>query len=332
MRNRLARGRALTSTAFAALAAVGLLAAPVAAQERWPARPVRMIVPFPPGSSPDLVARMLTDGLGAALGQPVVVENKPGAGGMVGTGQVAKAAPDGYTIGLSIPGPLAVNTVLLKSMEYDPFTELAPITVVAASPNVLVVDPKLGVERLQDFVELAKSQPGKLNYGSVGNGSASHLTMELLKQRAGLELVHVPYPGSPQVNTAIVTGQIAAGFVVPATAMPLVQAGRLKALGATTAVRSVVLPDTPTIAEQGFAGFESTAWIGAVAPAKTPPPIVDRLSETLVQIIRSDAVRQRMIAIYFQAIGTAPEALRILMRGEADRWGKVIKAAGITPG
>lgn len=319
-----------------ALAAVGLavllLPAAASAQDKWPSKPIRMIVPFPPGSSPDLVARMLTDRLGAALGQPVVVENRPGAGGMVGTGHVAKAAPDGYTIGVSIPGPLAVNTVLMKSMEYDPFKELAPITVVAASPNVLVVDPKLGVDSVPDFVRLAKAQPGRLNYGSVGNGSASHLTMELLKQRAGLDLVHVPYPGSPQVTTAILNGEIAGGFVVPATAMPLVHAGRLKALGSTTSSRSVVLPGTPTIAEQGFAGFESTAWIGAVAPARTPQPIVNRLSEELVQIIRSDDVRQRMIAMYFQPIGTAPDSLRLLMRGEADRWGKVIKAAGVQPG
>jgi tripartite-type tricarboxylate transporter receptor subunit TctC len=325
-----------TARALRDLLRAGLLAAALAggaaAQGQWPSRPVRMIVPFPPGSSPDLVARMLNDRLGAALGQPVVVENRPGAGGMVGTGAVAKAAPDGYTIGLSIPGPLAVNTVLLQRMEYDPFRELAPVTVVAASPNVLVVDPKLGVSDVQAFVALAKAQPGKLNYGSVGNGSASHLTMELLNQLAGIALVHVPYPGSPQVNTAILNGQIAGGFVVPATAMPLVQAGRLKALGATTTTRSVVLPDLPTIAEQGFPGFQSTAWIGAVAPAKTPEPIVRRLSEELVKIIRSDDVRGRLIAIYFQPLGTAPEALRLLMREEAERWGKVIKAAGVRPG
>jgi tripartite-type tricarboxylate transporter receptor subunit TctC len=325
-----------TARALRDLLQAGLLAAALAggaaAQGQWPSRPVRMIVPFPPGSSPDLVARMLNDRLGAALGQPVVVENRPGAGGMVGTGAVAKAAPDGYAIGLSIPGPLAVNTVLLQRMEYDPFRELAPVTVVAASPNVLVVDPKLGVSDVQAFVALAKAQPGKLNYGSVGNGSASHLTMELLNQLAGIALVHVPYPGSPQVNTAILNGQIAGGFVVPATAMPLVQAGRLKALGATTITRSVVLPDLPTIAEQGFPGFQSTAWIGAVAPAKTPEPIVRRLSEELVKIIRSDDVRGRLIAIYFQPLGTAPEALRHLMREEAERWGKVIKAAGVRPG
>jgi tripartite-type tricarboxylate transporter receptor subunit TctC len=323
--------RALRVLLRAALVAA-TLAGGAAAQGEWPARPIRMVVPFPPGSSPDLVARMLNDRLAAAIGQPVVVENRPGAGGMVGTGAVAKAPPDGYTIGLSIPGPLAVNTVLMQKMEYDPFRELAPITIVAASPNVLVVDPRLGVDDLKAFVALAKRQPGRLNYGSIGNGSASHLTMELLKQLAGIDLVHVPYPGSPQVNTAILNGQIAGGFVVPATAMPLVQAGRLKALGATTTTRSVVLPDLPTIAEQGFPGFQSTAWIAAVAPAKTPEPIVRRLSEALVQIVRSDEVRGRLIAIYFQPVGTAPEALRLLMREEADRWGRVIKAAGVKPG
>jgi tripartite-type tricarboxylate transporter receptor subunit TctC len=275
---------------------------------------------------------MLNDRLAAALGQPVVVENRAGAGGMVGTGAVAKAAPDGYTMGLSIPGPLAVNTVLMQKMEYDPFKDLAPVGIVAASPNILVVDPKLGVSDVQGFVALARSQPGKLNYGSVGNGSASHLTMELLKQAAGINLVHVPYPGSPQVNTAILNGQIAGGFIVPATAMPLVQAGRLKALGSTTVSRSIVLPDMPTVAEQGFPDFRSTAWVAAVVPAKTPEPIVRRLSEELLKAIRADEVRARMIAIYFQPIGTAPEALRILMREEADRWGKVIKAAGVTPG
>ena len=317
-------------TAAAALTLV--VCASAAGQGTWPAKPIRMIVPFPPGSSPDLVARMLNDRLGAALGQPVVVENKPGAGGMVGTAQVAKAAPDGYTFGVSIPAPLAVNTVLMKNMEYDPFRELAPVTVVAASPNVLVADAKLGAGTLQEFIALAKTQPGKLNYGSVGNGSASHLTMELLKQRAGIDLVHVPYPGSPQVNTAILNGQIAGAFVVPATAMPLVQSGRLRALGATTTTRSVVLPDVPTVAEQGFPGFESTAWIAMVAPARTAQPIVNRVAEESVRIIRSDEVRQQMIRIYFQPMGTAPEALRILMRGEAERWGKVIKAAGVKPG
>ena len=294
----------------------------------WPAKAMHMIVPFPPGSSPDLIARMLGEKLGTALGQPVIVENRPGAGGNLGTALVARAAPDGYTIGLSIGGPLAVNTVLYSKLPYDPFTDLAPITLVAASPNVLVVDPKLGVGSVKEFVALAKSQPGKLNYGSVGNGSASHLTMELLKAEAGIDIVHVPYPGSPQVNTAIAGGQIAAGFVVPATAMPLVQGGRMKALAVTSSARSAVLPELPTVAEAGFPGFQSTAWLGMVAPARTPEPIVERISAELVRIIRSDEIRSRMARIYFQAIGTTPAGLATLMRDEVERWGKVIRQTG----
>jgi len=250
------------------------LAWTAAASAQWPERPVHMIVPFPAGSSPDLIARILAEKLGPALGQPVVVENRPGAGGNLGTALVARAAPDGYTIGFSIPGPLAVNTVLYKKMEYDPFRDLAPVCLVAASPNLLVVDPRLGVSSVPELVALAKAQPGKLNYGSVGNGSASHLTMELFKEAAGIDLVHVPYPGSPQVNTAILSGQVAAGFVVPATAMPLVESGRLKALAVTTSVRSVVLPEYPTLVEAGYPQVVSTAWQGVVAPAKTPKPIV----------------------------------------------------------
>jgi len=293
----------------AALLALAL-AGGVAAQDTWPTRPIRMIVPFPPGSSPDLVGRMLADKLTPALGQQVIVENKP----------------------LSIPGPLAVNTVLMQKMTYDPFKELAPVTLVAQSPNVLVVDPKLGAATLADFIRIVKASPGKYNFGSVGNGSASHLTMELLKSTAGLDIVHVPYKGSPQVIQGLLAGDVAAGFIVPATAMPQVQAGKLRALGSTSSVRTVALPDMPTIAEQGFPGFESTAWLGMVAPAGTPPPIIDRLSTELVKAIRSDDVRERMLRIYFQPVGTAPEGLSTLMRSEVQRWGKVIKAAGVKPG
>jgi tripartite-type tricarboxylate transporter receptor subunit TctC len=313
---------------FVIALALALAGSAGVAAETWPARPVRIIVPFPPGSSPDLIARMLTDRLAQALGQPVIVENKPGAGGNLGTGLVARAAPDGYTLGLSIPGPLAVNTVLYRKMDYDPFKDLAPITLVALSPNVLVVDPRLGVNTVKEFIDYVKARPGKLNYGSVGNGSASHLTMELLKMRSGMDIVHVPYPGSPQVNTAIVSGQIQAGFVVPATAMPLAHAGRLKALAVTSSVRSVVVPELPTVAEAGFPGFESSAWIGIVAPARTPSPIVERLSHELVKIVRSQELREKMLRVYFQPVGTAPEGLSNLMRAERDRWSKVIRQSG----
>ena len=314
--------------------AIGLLAAgaailPAAAAD-WPSRPIHLIVPFPAGSSPDLIARILADKLAPALGQPVIVENRPGAGGNLGTGMVARAAPDGYTFGLSIPGPLAVNAVLYKKLDYDPFRDLAPVSLVAASPNLLVVDPKLNLDSVKDLVALAKSQPGKLNYGSVGNGSASHLTMELFKEAAGLDIVHVPYPGSPQVNTAILNAQISAGFVVPATAMPLVHAGRLKALAVTTSVRSIVLPEYPTLAELGYPQIVSTAWQGVVAPARTPKPIVDRLSRELVAILRGEDVREKMLRLYFQPIGTAPQGLANLMRSEVERWGKVIRKTGAT--
>ena len=309
-----------------ALACGGAYAQPAA----WPSRPVHLIVPVPAGSSPDLIARILAEKLGPALAQPVVVENRPGAGGNLGTGLVAKAAPDGYTIALSIPGPLAVNSVLYKKMEYDPFRDLAPVCLVAASPNVLVVDPKLGIHSVKEFVDLARSRPGKLNYGSVGSGSASHLTMELFKEAAGIDIVHVPYPGSPQVNTAILSGQIAAGFVVPATAMPLVESGRLAAIAATTSVRSVVLPELPTLAESGYPQVVSTAWLGVVAPAKTPAAIIERLGRELVAIVRSDEVREKMIRIYFQPIGSSPSGLAQLMRSEVERWGKVIRKTGAT--
>ncbi len=294
----------------------------------WPVKPVHMIVPFPAGSSPDLIARMLNDKLAAALGQPVIVENRPGAGGNIGTALVAAAAPDGQTIGLSIGGPLAVNKVLYAKLNYDPFVDLAPITLVASSPNVLVVDPKLGVASVRELIDLAKLKPGNLNYGSVGNGSASHLTMELLKSLAGVDIVHVPYPGSPQVNSAIAGGQIAAAFVVPGTAMPLVQAGRLKAIAVTSAKRSPILPQLPTIAEAGFPGFQSTAWLGMVAPAKTPAPIVDRLATELAHIIRAEETEKRMQALYFQAIGSTPAELAAFMREEVERWGKVIRQTG----
>jgi tripartite-type tricarboxylate transporter receptor subunit TctC len=306
------------------------LAWTAAASAQWPERPVHMIVPFPAGSSPDLIARILAEKLGPALAQPVVVENRPGAGGNLGTALVARASPDGYTLGFSIPGPLAVNTVLYKKMEYDPFRDLAPVCLVAASPNLLVVDPKLGVGSVQELVALAKAQPGKLNYGSVGNGSSSHLTMELFKEAAGIDLVHVPYPGSPQVNTAILSGQVAAGFVVPATAMPLVESGRLMALAVTTSVRSVVLPEYPTLVEAGYPQVVSTAWQGVVAPAKTPKPIVERLGRELVAIVRSDEVRDKMIRLYFQPIGSSGSGLASLMRSEVERWGKVIRKTGAT--
>ncbi len=307
------------------------LAAPARAQEAWPSRPLRLVVPFPPGSSPDLIARTVGEPLAAALRQPVVVENKPGAGGNLGTGLVAKAEPDGYTLLFTIQGPLVTAPLLSRSLGYDPVKELAPISLIATSPNVLVVDPKLGVDSVADFVRVARQRAGQLNYGSVGNGSAAHLAMELFKARAGLDLVHVPYQGFPQVVNAILAGQVQAGFMVPGLAMGQVRAGKLKALGVTTLGRVGSLPELPTFVEQGYPGFEAISWQAVLAPARTPAPIVQRLSRELVRIVKSDEVRGRMLGQYFSAAGTAPEALAGLMRSEREAWAKVIQAAGVKP-
>jgi tripartite-type tricarboxylate transporter receptor subunit TctC len=308
-----------------------VLSSPAWAQAAWPSRPIKLVVPFPPGSSPDLIARLIAEPLGNALGQTVIVDNKPGAGGNVGTGVVAKSAPDGYTFLFTIQGPLVTAPLLSKNLGYDPVRDLAPVTLVATSPNVLVVDPKLGANTLADFVRIAKEKKGELNYGSVGNGSASHLAMELFKTRAGLDIVHVPYQGFPQVVNAILAGQVQAGFMVPAIAMGQVRAGKLKALGVTTLGRSGALPELPTFVEQGFADFEAISWQAVLAPAGTPKAIIDRVSGELIRIIKSDELRGKMLGQYFSAAGTTPEALAGLMKTERERWAKVIKAAGVQP-
>jgi len=311
-------------------AAATTLALPALAQT-WPSRPIKLVVPFPPGSSPDIIGRLLAEPLGQALGQTVIVDNKPGAGGNVGTGAVAKAEPDGYTFLFTIQGPLVTAPLLSANLNYDPLKDLAPVTLVATSPNVLVVDPKLGANTLADFVRIAKEKGGQLNYGSVGNGSAAHLAMELFKARAGLDIVHVPYQGFPQVVNAILAGQVQAGFMVPGIAMGQVRAGKLKALGVTTLGRSGSLPDLPSFVEQGYAGFEAISWQAVLAPAGTPKPVIERVSRELIRIIKSDEVRGKILGQYFSAAGTAPEALSSLMKSERERWAKVIKAAGVKP-
>lgn len=314
----------------AVAAGAASLSLPAFAQA-WPSRPIKLVVPFPPGSSPDIIGRLVAEPLAAALGQPLVVDNRPGAGGNLGTGVVAKAQPDGYTFLFTIQGPLVTAPLLSKSLNYDPVKELAPVSLVATSPNVLIVDPTLGAGTLAEFVRVAKQKKGELNYGSVGNGSAAHLAMESFKTRAGIDLVHVPYQGFPQVVNAILAGQVQAGFMVPGIAMGQVRAGRLKALGVTTLGRSSSLPELPTLAESGYPGFEAISWQAVLAPAKTPRTIIDRVSSELVRIIKSDDVRTKMLAQYFSAVGTAPQALATLMRTERDKWAQVIKAAGVQP-
>ena len=325
------RSRFLVAVASAvvgiALAFPALSQAPAA----YPNRPVKLVVPFPPGGPLDIVGRAIAQKLSEAWGQAVVVDNRPGAGGNVGTGAVAKAEPDGYTFLFTIQGPLVTAPLLSKSLGDDPAIDLAPVTLVATSPNVLVVDPKLGANTLADFVRIAKEKKGQLNYGSVGNGSASHLAMELFKARAGIDLVHVPYQGFPQIVNAILAGQVQAGFMVPGIAIGQIRAGKLKALGVTTLGRSGSLPEFPSFVEQGYADFEAISWQAVLAPAATPKAIVERVANELIRIIKSNDVRAKMLGQYFSAAGTAPEALAGLMKTERERWAKVIKAAGVKP-
>ena len=323
--------RHFMQTSIAGAVALGAPSFAPAVSQGWPSRPIKLVVPFPPGSSPDYIARLVAEPLARALGQPVVIDNKPGAGGEIGTGAVARATPDGYTLLFTIQGPLVTAPMLKKGLNYDPSKDLAPVTLVATSPNVLVVEPKLGANTLADFVRIAKEKNGQLNYGSVGIGSASHLAMEWFKTRAGIELVHVPYQGFPQVVGAILAGEVQAGFMVPSIAMGQIRAGKLKPLGVTTLGRSASLPDYPSLNEQGYADFEAISWQAVLAPAATSKAIVDRVASELIRIVKSDEVRGKMLSQYFSAAGTAPEALAGLMKSERERWAKVIKAAGVKP-
>ncbi|MFM7012028.1 MAG: Bug family tripartite tricarboxylate transporter substrate binding protein [Betaproteobacteria bacterium] len=296
------------------------------AQQAWPLeRPIHLIVPFPAGSSPDLLARLLATPLSKALNQNIVIENKPGAGGNIGTRLVARAAPDGYTLLYTINGPLVTAATLYKkTLGYDPFKDLSPITLVATSPNVLVVNATFPVSTLSEFVSHLKANPARANYGSVGAGSASHLAMELFKHQAGIDLTHIPYPGFPQVTTAIVGQDIQAAFMVPAIAMTQVKSGKVKALGITSLTEVSALPGLTPVASQGFPSFEAISWNAILAPGGTPAAITNRLQKELATIIQSEDMKAKFAAQYFTAAGSSPQELTRLMQQEKLRWDEVI--------
>jgi tripartite-type tricarboxylate transporter receptor subunit TctC len=315
--------------AVAGLAMAVAVGAPAHAE--WPDHAIDMIVPFPAGSSPDLLARIVSEPLSQALGQPIIVQNKPGAGGNIGTRLAADSKPDGYTMLFTINGPLVTApTLYRKTLGYDPFNDLAPVTLVATSPNVLVVPSNLGVTTVAQFVQLAKDRPGALNYGSVGPGSASQLAMEMFKSQAGLDIAHIPYPGFPQVITAIIAGDIQSSFMVPAIAMPQVRNGKATALAVTSLQRADTLPDIPTMAEQGYPDFEAISWDAILVPAGTPAGIIERLNSELARIISSDKVRQQMAVQYFTPAPSAPEQLTSRMRDEKTRWDAVIQKLNLS--
>jgi tripartite-type tricarboxylate transporter receptor subunit TctC len=315
-----------TRLLFALLAAV-LLAQPAAAQE-WPAKPVKIYIPFGPGSTPDVVGRLIADRLQQKLGQPFVVEDKPGASGNIGTDAVAKAEPDGYTLGISIGGPLAINPMLFSKMPYDPRTDLTAITMVATQPSVLVVNARLGVDTVAALIALLKQNPGKYNFGSIGNGSLSHLAMEAIALASGTTVVHIPYASSPQAMTALLRGDVQIACLPAISVTPQLASGEVKILAVSTAERSALLPDVPTLKEAGV-DVEADAWMGLIAPAKTPEAIVARIARDVAEVLAAPDIRDKLKAQLMEPIPTSPGAFRTRIDADIARWSPVIKAAKI---
>jgi tripartite-type tricarboxylate transporter receptor subunit TctC len=310
-------------------AALTAVAAQALAQPTYPARPITMVVGFAPGGGTDTVARVVAKKLSESMGQPVVVENKAGAGGNVATDHVAKAAPDGYAILLGSVGSLAVAPHLISNLPYDPLRDLAPITMAVVFANVLVVDPALGIRDLDDFVKYAKAKPGSISYGSSGIGGAGHLAGELLKQMAGIDIVHVPYKGGGPAMQGMLGGQVQAIFATPVSAGGQIKAGKIRAVATTGTVRSPELPDVPTVAESGYPGYEALNWYAYLAPAATPRPIVDRLNAEIVAALRAPDVREQLARQGVEPQPGTPEALRKYMERELATWGRVVKEAKI---
>jgi tripartite-type tricarboxylate transporter receptor subunit TctC len=319
----------LAAGAAAATAAMALAAAPAAAQT-WPARPIRIVVPFTPGSGTDVIARAVSDKLGAALGQSVLVENKPGAGGTVGAGQVAKADADGYTLLVHSSGH-AVSPAIYASLPYDPAHDFAGVALLAALPNVLVVAPSSGLGSVADLVARAKQSPGKMNYGSAGNGSATHLNAAKFALAAGIEATHVPYKGTPEAITDVTAGRVEFFFAPLVSALPLIKDGRLKALAVGTPQRSSLLPDVPTTVEAGVAGSEYTFWVALFAPARTPRSVVERLHAEVQKAQAQADLKERYAGLGAEPGTLGPAQLDAMVRVEIDSSARIVKAAGLKP-
>jgi tripartite-type tricarboxylate transporter receptor subunit TctC len=296
----------------------------------YPAHTVRIIVPSAPGGGTDIIARVLAQHFSRALGQQFVVENKAGAGNLIGIEAAAHAAPDGYTL-LFVPSPLVLNTVLYKSVPYDPVRDFAPITLAATAPNVLVVGPAVPSRTLAEFIALAKQKPGSLNYGSAGTGTSPHMSMELFKNMAGVDLVHIPYKGTTPSVTDLLGGQISAMFVNSLTAKPHIDSGRLRALAVTGTRRIAALPDVPTVMEAGVPGYVALQWYGLLAPTGTPPAIIARINAEAIMALQTDELKRKLAADGAEPVGSTPAEFAKLIKDELDKWTRVARAARIEP-
>jgi tripartite-type tricarboxylate transporter receptor subunit TctC len=319
------------SALLRSLMLLGLALLPAATKAQpWPTRPVTLVVPYPPGGTTDIVARLMAPKLSEKLGQPVVIENKAGAGGTIGANAVAKSSPDGHTLLLGTPPDQVTAQFLTKQIAYDPARDFTPVSLLVRGANVLVVHPDIPAKTLADFIALAKAQPGKLNFASAGKGNTSHLSGELFKARAGIDITHVPYRGNAPAAQDLLAGHVQALFEAPAASLGNIREGKVRPLAVTAEHRLKVLPDVPTFSEAGVAGVEVYTWFSILAPAKTSPQIVAHLNRASGQALEDPSIRGRLEDMSFEIVGGAPEVLGRFIAAERVKWEKVIKDANIT--
>jgi tripartite-type tricarboxylate transporter receptor subunit TctC len=315
----------------AMILALGTLASHAALAQTYPSKPIRLVVPFPPGGSTDIIARIVAQKLSERLGQQVVVENRGGAGGTIGAEAVAKASPDGYTLVVGTTSTHAVAPSVYGRIGYDPVKDFAPISLIAVTPYLLVVNPSVNVKSLQEFVGYVTARPGKLNYASAGTGSTTHLAMEMLKSAAGLYIVHIPYNGNGPAGTAVIGGQVEILFGSLPAVLPHAKSGRVRPLAVGTPKRSPSLPDVPTVAESGYPGFDASLWLAIMAPAGTPAPIVDRLQKEIHAVIASPDTADALNKAGAEPITSTPAELAAMVKDGVAKYGKVVKQAGVKP-
>jgi tripartite-type tricarboxylate transporter receptor subunit TctC len=314
---------------FVGAAGASILAAPLPAQaQAWPARNVKLVVPFTPGGGIDAIGRIVGARLSEMWGQQIVVENKPGGATNIASEFVARSAPDGYTMYISAGG-LAVNRYLFPSINYDPIADFAPVTLICDFPNLLVVPTASPFRSVADIIAAAKANPGKLTFATPGHGSSPHMSAELFKYMAKIDLTHIPYRGASPAYTDVIAGRVDMTFSVMASGLPLVQGGQLRALGVSTAKRQPAAPDVPTIAEAGVPGYDSSSWFAFFVPAKTPPDIIRKMHDDTVAVIAEPAIKAKLDTLGVIPVGSTAEALGIHLKAEMDKWAPVIKAANI---
>lgn len=326
----LKRSLLLAAASVVALAGLGGTAPALAQGGGYPSKPIKIVVPYPPGGFNDTLARTVSAKLQTAWGQPVLVENRPGGATVIGIDQVAKAPPDGHTL-VIVPFSFAVNPFIFAKLPYDSQKDFAPVTLAATTANLLAVHPSLPVSSVKELIAMAKAKPGSLSYASTGIGSSNHLSMEKFKQMAGVDITHVPYKGSGPAVTDLIGGQVQVMFDNISNVLPHVKSGKLKVLAVTTPARSPLLPEVPTVTESGVPGYEVAVWFGLAAPAGTPKPVIDKLNDGIVNVLKQPDVKAQFAALGVEAVGSSPEAFAAHIAAQRTMWSKVVRDAGVTP-